>query len=102
MPLLRRYGYPVTLFVSTGTVGSPGYLTWGQLRSLAGEGVAIGNHTESHAFLLNRVAEEDDRKWRQRVLREISEAQKKLEEEVGEAPVLFAYPYGEYSPEVIG
>lgn len=101
MPLLRRYGYPVTLFVSTGTVGSSGYLTWTQLRSLAGEGVDIGNHTVSHPYLLNRKPQEDDREWRERVRREISEAQETFERELGEAPRLFAYPYGEYAPEVI-
>jgi peptidoglycan/xylan/chitin deacetylase (PgdA/CDA1 family) len=101
MPLLRRYGYPVTLFVGTAAVGSPGYLTWDQLRSLAGEGVAMGNHTVSHPYLLNRRTEEDDGAWRRRVRREISEAQAKIERELGEAPTLFAYPFGEYAPEVV-
>jgi peptidoglycan/xylan/chitin deacetylase (PgdA/CDA1 family) len=101
MPLLRRYGYPVTLFVSTGSVGRPGYLNWDQLRSLAREGVAMGNHTVSHPYLLNRKTKENNWEWRQRVWREIAEAQEKLERELGEAPSFFAYPYGEYAPEVV-
>jgi peptidoglycan/xylan/chitin deacetylase (PgdA/CDA1 family) len=101
MPLLRQYGYPATLFVNTGTVGGRGYLSWDQLRSLAAEGVEMGNHTVSHPYLLNRMAAESEERWRKRVRQEIAQAQERLEKELGEAPRLFAYPFGEYSPEVM-
>jgi len=100
MPLLRRYGYPATLFVSTNAVGRPGYLDWDELRSLLAEGMEIGNHTASHAFLLERHKGEGEAAWRARVEGEIGRAQQKLREELGEAPELFAYPFGEYSPEI--
>jgi len=32
MPLLREYGYPATLFVNTGEVNGPDYLSWEELR----------------------------------------------------------------------
>lgn len=100
MPLLRRYGYPVTLFVSTNSVGHRGYLNWDQLRSLASEGVEIGNHTASHAYLLNRKRGEDRQVWEDRARQEILSAQRRLEVELGVAPRLFAYPFGEYAPDL--
>jgi peptidoglycan/xylan/chitin deacetylase (PgdA/CDA1 family) len=100
MPLLRRYGFPVTLFVNTAAVGSPGYLDWAELKRLAGEGVEIGNHSRSHAYLLNRREGESTEDWRRRVRGDITAAQQELARELGRAPTLFAYPYGEFSPEL--
>lgn len=102
MPLLRRYGFPVTLFVNTDSVGDGQYLSWDQLRSLAAEGVEIGNHTASHLYLLNRRAGESRAQWLARLKADIERAQQTLTRELGTAPRLFAYPYGEYDAEVAG
>ena len=98
MPLLRRYGYPATLFVSTDAVGGEDYLDWDQLRSLVHEGIEIGNHSASHPYMLNRRKGEGEAHWRARIRREILSAQTELTKKLGVAPRLFAYPYGEYSP----
>jgi len=100
MPLLRRYGYPVTLFVNTDGVGGPGYLDWNQLRRLVREGVTIGNHTATHDYLLERKEGEDAAGWAKRVKNDILRAQDAFEQELGLRPDLFAYPYGEFSPEL--
>jgi len=100
MPLLRHYGYPATLFISSDAVGRTGYLNWEELRSLAAEGVEIGNHTASHPYLLDKDKFETEADWQRRVRNEIVGAQQRLEQELGKAPALFAYPFGEYSPEL--
>lgn len=100
MPLLRRYGYPVSLFVSTDAVGAPGYLSWDQLRALRDEGVEIGNHSASHPYLLDRQKGEDEAAWRVRIRADIERASAALRRELGGMSRVFAYPYGEYSPEV--
>jgi len=100
MPLLRRYHYPVTLFVSTEAVDGDSYLTWDELKALTKEGVEIGNHTRTHPYLLNRRRGEDEKAWRARVRREILDAQKTLQERLGVTPTVFAYPYGEFSPQL--
>lgn len=100
-PLLKRYHFPVTLFVNTDSVGAPGYLNWQQLRQLAKAGVTLGNHTASHAYLLNRHKGESDAAWRKRVVADIRKAQQTLTRETGLVPELFAYPYGEYSGELV-
>lgn len=101
MPLLRRYGYPVTLFVSTDAVGGEDYLSWAELRRLARQGVEIGSHTASHAYLVDRRKGETRAAWLSRVRGDILKAQEVLKKELGQAPDLFAYPYGEYTPEIV-
>ena len=100
MPLIREYRFPVTLFVNTDGVEAPGYLGWQQLRNLTREGVEIGNHTSTHDYLLERINGEDQAAWRKRVERDIQKAQDAFSREMGVRPELFAYPYGEYSPEL--
>ncbi|MBI3992346.1 MAG: polysaccharide deacetylase family protein [Candidatus Lambdaproteobacteria bacterium] len=90
-PRLRAAGYPFTLFVSTDALdrGYGGMLTWDELREMVrGGGVDVGNHTASHPHLADRDGAFAER--------EIDRAQQRLREELGSAPVLFAYPYGEH------
>lgn len=101
MPLLRRFGYPVTLFVNSDSIGSSGYLTWSELRRLAAEGIEIGNQSASHDYLLDRRRGESNAQWRERVRRDLLRAQESLKEHLGSTPQLFAYPYGEFDPDVI-
>ncbi len=97
-PLLKRYGFPVTLFVTTDTVGGGDYLSWQELAGLQQEGVEIGNHSASHAHLLDRSRAESVPEWSARVTADIRRAQRALREHLGSAPQLFAYPYGEFDP----
>lgn len=101
MPLLREYGYPVTLFVNSGEMDGPDYLSWDELRRLAAEGVEIGNHSAAHGYLLDSRPGESRAAWRQRVKGEIQRAQQELIARTGRTPRLFAYPYGEFSRELI-
>lgn len=101
MPLVRKYGFPITLFVNTGAVGTPGYLGWDELKVLVEQGVEIGNHTTTHPYLVELADGEDFESWRQRVRRDIVKAQDDFETHLGIRPELFAYPYGEYSDAVV-
>lgn len=101
MPLLREYQFPVTLFVNTDAVGSQGYLDWGELRELMAQGVEIGNHTASHAYLVEMREGESVELWLQRLRADISRAQQALRQNLGIEARLFAYPYGEYSDQVV-
>ena len=49
--ILHRYHLAGTFYIITGAVGTPGYLTVGQLHWLAGQGDEIGAHTVSHLEL---------------------------------------------------
>jgi peptidoglycan/xylan/chitin deacetylase (PgdA/CDA1 family) len=93
-PRLRAAGFPFTLFISTGTVdaGGAAMMTWDQVRELVAAGVTIGNHTARHGHLA--VAD------RETMDAEIARAAERITAELGVAPALFAYPFGEYGLEL--
>lgn len=97
LPILRQYGFPVTLFVNTDSVGAQGYLGWDDLRQLQKEGVEIGNHTATHRSMTEQLRGESVSSYRQRLHADLDRAQKALSRELGMSAQLFAYPYGEYS-----
>jgi peptidoglycan/xylan/chitin deacetylase (PgdA/CDA1 family) len=97
-PMLREFGWPFTLFISSDLVGSNDalYLNWDQIREMAGNGATIANHGITHLYLLARDGAEDDVAWLQRIEYEIVTAEARIEQETGQSHKLFAYPYGEY------
>ena len=97
-PILKKRGWPFTFFINTEAVGSGKlFITWDQLREMAKHGVTIANHTTRHDHLVRLQKNETLDAWRKRILADINTAQKKIETEIGAAPKLFAYPYGEYN-----
>ncbi len=101
MPILVRFGFPFSVFVATGLVGtSSHYLTWSQLRTMQSEGVDIANHTVTHAHLLRRLPRETRKAWLLRISGEITQAKLDLDQHLEHTSKLFAYPYGEYNADV--
>lgn len=101
-PLLREYGWPFTVFVTSGLVGSNDrlYATWEQIREMAANGATIANHTVSHPYLLDREPGASDSQWLGKVRREIEEAESVIAMQTGQNHKLLAYPYGEYDPAI--
>lgn len=89
-PRLKKAGLPFTLFVATEPVDSrlKGYLTWDQIRQLKKEGVTIGAHSHKH-FSLPGMSREAARA-------DLEHSLHRFEQELGERPTLFAYPFGEW------
>jgi peptidoglycan/xylan/chitin deacetylase (PgdA/CDA1 family) len=95
-PLLASRGYPYTIFVNTQAVGRNGYMTWDQIKELAGrEDVTIANHSADHDHLAKKPGETDS-KWQTRVSNSLDDAQETLADQLGSSVPLFAYPYGEF------
>ena len=97
-PRLKSRHWPFTVFVATDAVDKRyrGLLTWDQMREMAGSGVTFANHSSTHDHLIRMGPQETEERWRLRVTQDIQRAQQRLDEELGNAPALFAYPYGEY------
>jgi len=97
-PRLSERGWPFTVFVATDAVddATDAMMSWQQMRELAASGVTFANHSGSHAHLVRRNPDESESAWRKRVRSDLQRAQKRLQQELGRAPMLFAYPYGEY------
>jgi peptidoglycan/xylan/chitin deacetylase (PgdA/CDA1 family) len=69
-------------------------LTWPMIHEMRRAGITIGSHTRSHACL---PAEE-----RHNVKEELEGSKRVLEAELGEPIDHFAYPGGQFTPEVVG
>lgn len=101
-PRLREKKWPFTVFVSTDGIdkGYQSYMTWEQMREMQQHGVTFANHSASHDYLVRFLKDELPDQWKKRVANDIQQAQKRLQEELGNAPNLLAYPYGEYNTEL--
>jgi biofilm PGA synthesis lipoprotein PgaB len=94
-PRLRELGWPFTVFVCPDAVDQGRVLDWDQLREMAAAGATVANHGKFHRHYHRRRGAEDDATWRERTRRELLDAQERIAAEIGHAPELFAYPYGE-------
>lgn len=94
-PRLKAAGFPFTLFVATEPIdrGLESYMSWDQVRELArSDLVTIGSQTRSHPHMPALSRAEN--------LAELEESQARFRAELGRAPSLLAYPYGEFSQPV--
>ena len=101
-PLLQSYGYPFTLFLSTGPIdsGLRNYMNWDQIREMSDAGVIIANHMVDHPYMLESLDSESDSERLERLRAELLEAEQRIEQETGQSHRYLAYPYGEYDPAI--
>jgi peptidoglycan/xylan/chitin deacetylase (PgdA/CDA1 family) len=91
LPLLERFGFPMTLFVTAGFVGREGYLSKDQLREISRHPlVTIGAHGLWHRHFPLLGADE--------ACRELVESRRLLESITGLRVDLMAWPYGDCNP----
>ncbi len=90
LPRLEKYHYSAAFFIVTSFVGSPGFVTWSQLRRMLGEGMTIGSHSRSHPYL-DKITN-PGALWDQ-----IYTSKQILENQLGAVVDQFAYPYGSYN-----
>lgn len=97
-PRLRQRGWPFTVFVATDGVDRHfrAYLGWEKMREMQQHGATFANHSASHDYLVRRRRGETPDQWQARMREDIQRAQRRLTEELGDVPMVFAYPYGEY------
>ncbi|MBI1888942.1 MAG: polysaccharide deacetylase family protein [Candidatus Spechtbacteria bacterium] len=101
-PVLKKYGFPATIFVATGFIGQSmdnayheplPMLSWGELKEMAGSGIIdIEPHTIHHKKLTELSSYE--------ATAEIQESKKEIEEKLGKKCASFAYPHGSSSASV--
>jgi peptidoglycan/xylan/chitin deacetylase (PgdA/CDA1 family) len=98
-PMLQEYGFPFTLFLSTGPInnGQSNYMNWDQIKEMADAGVIIANHMVEHPYMLELINSESEQQWLERLEVELLQAEKDIEEHTGQSHRYLAYPYGEYN-----
>lgn len=90
-PILKKYNLRSILFLPTGLVGNPGYLSWSQIQEMNSSGMVLfANHTWSHKSMNASKTEVD---------MEIQTADRELSDHGLGNPKIFAYPYGTVSTE---
>lgn len=86
-PIIQKYGIQISLAISTGLLNNPNYMSWDQLKQMAGSGnVTFYNHSWSHANIAGVS--------RDKALYEVSTAKKQLSEYLDSNNNVFFYPYG--------
>jgi peptidoglycan/xylan/chitin deacetylase (PgdA/CDA1 family) len=85
-PLLNRYRFTGTFFVTTGLVGRPGYMTWEQIRKLVFLGMEVGSHGATHRPLTGLSADD--------VRQELVGSRERLAQELGVPIQAMAAPGG--------
>lgn len=100
-PLLKKYGYPYTMFINPNTVPSKSgmYLDWAQIKLMADEGVLIGNHGLVHDSLIKTPKGINPEQWLDDKLYELVKSEQIIKDKVGQSWQYFALPYGEYTPQ---
>jgi peptidoglycan/xylan/chitin deacetylase (PgdA/CDA1 family) len=88
-PILREFGFGATFYITSGFLGSQGYLSAGQLKQLANLGFEVGCHSMTHPYLsdLNEAG----------LRKEIVASKAHLEQIVGRPVQHFSCPGGSFS-----
>jgi peptidoglycan/xylan/chitin deacetylase (PgdA/CDA1 family) len=104
-PVLRRLGFPATVFLPTAYCGRtnswPGQpkwvdeqplLDWNQIVELARQGFTLGSHSMTHRVMVGLPNPEAER--------EIAESKHEIETHTGQPAEFFCFPYGQWNAAV--
>ncbi len=93
-PVLKQHGFAATFFIYTTPIDhDQGFMTSAQIRELASAGMTIGSHSLTHPQLTRMEP--------QAMENEVTLSRAKLQQMLGTAPDIFAYPYGAYDDQTI-
>jgi peptidoglycan/xylan/chitin deacetylase (PgdA/CDA1 family) len=95
-PILKKYGFPATVYLYSDFVGASDAMTWPQMQELVRSGlIEIQPHSKTHANLTVKLPAESDAKYVERMRREIDAPINALQERLSIASFSYAYPYGD-------
>lgn len=101
-PILDKHQFPFTIFINPGIVdnGSKHYLSWSQLKAMSDDGVLLANHGFEHDSLARIPKGKTVQQWLDYQASQLEKAEAAIKEQTGQSWRYFAYPYGEYTPEI--
>jgi peptidoglycan/xylan/chitin deacetylase (PgdA/CDA1 family) len=102
-PVLKKHGFVATVFVYTDFVGAGDGLSWGQMQEMNASGlVDIQAHSKTHANLIERLPDETDARYRQRMDIEVRAPREAIARRLPLHEVVdFAYPFGDANDTVL-
>lgn len=91
LPILEKYAVPATLYVLSGSINTPDYMSQAQIQAFGSRGDEIASHTVTHPDLTKLTAAQLEK--------ELAQSQAALQQMFGPSAALdFASPYGAYNP----
>lgn len=101
-PILKRYGFPATVFLYTDFVGAGDALSWTQMKEMTTSGlIDVQPHSKTHSNLTMKLADENEARYRERVRREVEAPIEAIRDRLGEPTVSYAFPYGDVNDTVV-
>ncbi len=101
-PILKKYGFPASVYLYTDFVGASDALTWAQMKEMIASGViTIQPHSKSHANLTQRLKDESEARYKERIRREVDAPISVIKDRLSEPMFTFAYPYGDVNEYVV-
>jgi peptidoglycan/xylan/chitin deacetylase (PgdA/CDA1 family) len=101
-PILRKYGFPATVFLYSDFVGAPDALTWPQMKEMEASGlVNIQPHSKTHANLSLHLAGETDARYRDRLRAEVDTPIRLIQDRLAVPSLVYAFPYGDVNETLI-
>ncbi len=102
-PLLRKYGFPFTVFLYMEAVGRyPDYMTADELADIMKyDKATLGNHSYSHRRLARPPEGMTREEYLQLIEDDLARSEKRFGKLLGYRPALYAFPYGEYNREFV-
>ncbi|MEW5909080.1 MAG: polysaccharide deacetylase family protein [Thermodesulfobacteriota bacterium] len=95
-PILKKYGYPATLFIYTDLItGGKKTLSWELIREMSLNGIDIQGHTKTHRNLSLQGENEPFKEYYEEINAEITESTRIIKEKINKEVKYLAYPYGE-------
>ena len=103
-PIIRKYGYPVTIFVYPSAISNAKYaLTWDQLRELKKSGLFdMQSHTYWHPNFKKERKKLSAAALDQLVTSQLRKSKARLQTELGGNVDMLAWPFGIYDDYLIG
>jgi len=100
-PILKKYGFPATIFLVTDFIGTKrffydqnqSFLNWDEIRQMSKDNISFGAHTKNHVYL--PFVKDKNILWD-----EIAGSKDAIEKHLRQPVDYFCYPYGGFTEEI--
>jgi peptidoglycan/xylan/chitin deacetylase (PgdA/CDA1 family) len=100
-PILKKFGFPATLFIYTDLIERDRAMSWKQIKEMVENGFDVQSHTHSYQSLTLIKENESFKTYFEFLVQDIKDSKKAIKNHLNLDCRYIAYPYGETNPLVI-